>query len=116
LGVAYHEPAAPNAGAISAKEPDIEIRDIERIIRHFMRSTQISENIMLLKLGTRGKVFIDHTLPQLKKCGVIEEIGHHGGGDQRRFRLGISLQRLNEAVATSHGTFAHFLEQFRNVD
>jgi hypothetical protein len=115
LGVKFNEPAAPTVDSFSAKEPDPAIRDIERIIRYFMRSTQISENILLMKLGVRGKVFVDHILPQLKKLGVIEEIEHRGGGDQRRFRLGSSLQSLNRAVAISHGSFERFLEQFRNV-
>ena len=72
----------------------------------------MSESVILLKLGAHGQNFIDYTLPQLRKRGVIEEIEHRGGGDQRRFRLGISLQKINEALAAAQGSFSRFLEQF----
>jgi len=51
------------------KVPDQELRDLGRIIRYFMRSTHISESVMLMKLGTRGQSFIDSALPQLLRGG-----------------------------------------------
>jgi len=40
----------------------------------------------------------------------MEEIDNRGGGTQRRFRLKVSLQSINEAVATSRGSFQRFLK------
>lgn len=62
-----------------------------------------------MKLGVRGKAFIDGTLPQLLKQGVMEEIPNRGGGDRRRFRLNISLQVFNAALASASVLFDGFL-------
>lgn len=102
------EPAAKNA---PRKETDSELRDMEKIVRYFMRSTHISESVMLMKLGTTGQGFINHTLPQLLRRGIMEEIENRGGGDQRRFRLNVSLQALNAAVASAGGSFERFLNR-----
>ena len=114
LGVAFSEPAIPGVEPTLAEEADLEIRDLEKIVRYFMRSTHMSESVILMKLGGRGQNFIDHTIPQLKKCGVMEEMENCRGGDQRRFKMGISLQKLNSAIATSRGSYARFLAQFSN--
>lgn len=94
------------------EETDSEIRDLEKVIRYFMRSTSISEPIILVKLGERGQSFVNQTLPQLKRLGVMVELDHHKGGDQRRFGLGVSLKQLNSAIAASRGSFEHFLGYF----
>lgn len=115
LGVAFDEPAVTPVGVGEAEgtvEVDPELRDMERMVRYFMRSTHITENLMLLKLGARGHGFVDSTLPQLMKRGVIEEIEYRGSGDQRRFRLGVPLQKLDEAIAAAHGSLTLFLAQF----
>lgn len=111
LGVKYVGIMGDEEGA-SVKEPDHEIRDVEKIIRYFMRSTHISESVMRIKLGARGQIFIDQTLPLLLKQGIMEEIENRGGGDQRRFKLSISLQKLNESIASANGSFSNFLEKF----
>ena len=115
MGAAFREPGGM-ASNLSVEDEviDEEIRDIEKLIRYFMRSTHMSEGVMLMKLGVRGKGFIDHSLPELLKRRVIEEIEHRGGGDQRRFRLGFPLQKLNAAIAVARGSFGEFLSQFDN--
>ena len=115
LGVAFHEPATPAAGPIVAEEADLEIRDMQKIVRYFMRSTHMNENVMLMKLGERGHVFIKEILPVLIKRGVIVEIEYLGAGNQRRFRLGVSLQNLNTAIIAAQGSFERFLKQFGNA-
>lgn len=116
LGVAFHGDMDPTEGSVSAEEPDPEMRDMEKIVRYFLRSTHISESVMFMKLGARGQGFIDQTLPQLLKHKVMEEIGNRGAGDQRRFRLNMSLQALTAAIATAHGSFKHFLKDCGTVE
>jgi hypothetical protein len=65
-----------------------------------------------MKLSGRGQAFIDETLPRLQKCGVFVEIQNLGSGDQRRFRLGVALQVINDAMRTANGDFEQFLAQF----
>ncbi len=115
LGVSFRGALEPTAGPTLAEEPDPELRDMEKIVRYFMRSTHISESVLLMKLGARGHGFIDNTLPRLLKKGVMEEIENRGGGDQRRFRLSISLQTLNAAVAAAGSSFDHFLDRIGKV-
>jgi len=115
LGVVFHEKEELVAVAAGerpvAQEPDRELRDIEKIIRYFMRSTHMSESVMLMKLGAHGRQFIDDTLPTLLKSGVMVETDNFGAGSQRRFRLGLPLQKLNAAIAACRGSFSTFLEQ-----
>ncbi|WP_428622178.1 hypothetical protein [Sedimenticola sp.] len=97
------------------KAPDSEIRDMEKIVRYFMRSTHISESVMRMKLGSSGQNFIDQVVPKLLKAGVMEEIDNRGGGDQRRFRLCSSLENINKAIASANGSFETYLEYFSSV-
>lgn len=115
LGIAFPEAIRPSAEQTPTKEPDPELHDIEKIVRYFMRSTHISESVMLMKLGPRGQVFINDTLPQLLRQGVMEEIENRGGTSQRRFRLSISLQSINTAIASASGSFDRFLGHFGSV-
>ncbi len=91
---------------------DDKVRCIEKLVRFFMRSTHITENVMLMKLGIRGQPFIDNTLPILLREGILEETLYAGAGDQRRFRLGKPLENVNGALTACRGSFDSFLEQF----
>lgn len=113
MGISLHEPSAPSDAPVTIEDTAPEIRDLQKIVRYFMRSTHMSESVMLMKIGARGKSFIDNTLPQLIRHQVIVEVENRGAGDQRRFRLGISLQRLNSSIAIAKGSFTRFLEQFK---
>jgi len=93
---------------------DQDLRDVEKIVRYFMRSTHISESVILIKLGLGAKGFIDHVLPKLLKQGVMEEIENRGGGTQRRFKLGLSLHVVNEAIVRANGSFDKFLTSCSN--
>jgi len=91
---------------------DEDVRCVEKLVRYFMRSTHISESVMLMKLGSRGQQFVNHTLPVLLKHGVLEEIPHLGSGTQRRFRLGVPLESVNAAIAACRGSFDSFVGHF----
>lgn len=112
VGVRFAITAADETEPIQEFALEDEIRDIEKIVRYFMRSTHISESVMHMKLGARGQSFIDQTLPQLLRAQVMQEIDNRGGGDQRRFRLGIPLKQVNSAIVDSRGSYARFLRQF----
>ncbi len=112
IGVQFAAPAPVEEAAPQDTEADSEIRDIEKIVRYFMRSTHISESVMHMKLGSHGQSFIDQALPRLIRTHVMQEIENRGGSDQRRFRLGVPLQQVNSAIAEARGSFARFLEQF----
>ncbi len=111
-GVTFREDVPPPPPPPPAREPDPELVDVEKLTRYFMRSTHMSESIIRMKLGSRGQAFIDETLPRLQKCGVFVEIKNLGSGVQRRFRLGVALQLINDAMTMANGDFEQFLAQF----
>jgi len=113
LGVAFAaEEASPAAASGRKEQPDTELHDLEKIVRYFMRSTHISESVILMKLGPRGQAFISDTLPLLIRQGIIGEIDNRGWGSQRRFRLSVSLQAINAALASANGSFRQFQTYF----
>ncbi|HEX4133777.1 MAG TPA: hypothetical protein VHY84_04075 [Bryobacteraceae bacterium] len=114
-GVAFTEAITVPVEPVAEPEADPEFRDFERIVRYFMRSTHMSESVMLMKLGGRGPNFIDKALPRLIRHGIMREIDNHGGGEQRRFRRGVPFERLTAALAIAHGSFSKLLEQFQAV-
>jgi len=69
----------------------------------------MSENVMLMKLGARAQKFMERALPELMRSGLIEEVENRGAGAQRRFRLGVPLQRFNATVAAARGSFSRLL-------
>lgn len=112
LGVRFHDEEENQTTLPLEREMDQELRDLTKIVRYFMRSTHISEGVVLMKLGPTGQSFLDGAMPQLLKHRVLTEIENRGGGDQLRFRLGTSLQAINAAIATAKGSFGGFLMQF----
>lgn len=93
---------------------DPEIFDVDKLIRYLMRSTTISESIINKKMGDRSALFTSNTLPKLLACGILKEVPNKGSGDQRRFKLGVSLQRVHEALRESDGLFTTFVAVFES--
>lgn len=115
IGIVLESERPVGVGDSKGYSPDIELQDVEKLLRYFMRSTHISESVMLIKLGVRGRVFIDSVLPRLLKSGVLVEIENRGGGDQRRFSLGVSLKNLQKISSDSFGSFNKFLTGFERL-
>jgi uncharacterized protein YjbI with pentapeptide repeats len=90
-------------------EPDEALQLTERVLRYFQRSTQINENIFRLKLGIKSSTFLSEVLPQLIRTGVVNEIKFSGGGSQNRYRLGVAMHSIDEAISQSNGSFDRFL-------
>lgn len=111
-GVHYLDATPPAILNLPAQAPDPELVDVEKVLRYFMRSTHMSESVIRIKLGARGPAFIDGPLSQLLMKGVFVEIKNLGGGAQRRFRLGVPLSDLNDAMKKAKGEFDLFLSQF----
>lgn len=109
-GIIYQDDVQPYDQQLPCSEPDPEIVDLGKLRRYFMRSTHMSESVIRIKLSERGQTFIDRVLPRLLNSGVFVEIGNYGGGHQRRFRLGVTLQAIDELIATSNGSFDEFLQ------
>ncbi|MEQ1588904.1 MAG: hypothetical protein ABL902_00950 [Gallionella sp.] len=94
------------------KTMDLELHDFGKLLRYFMRSTHISESVILIKLSDRGNEFIYKTLPKLLEVGILREIENRGGNTQRRFALGQSLEKLNIAISSAQGSYSKFISMF----
>jgi len=112
LGISYpHAEEHVTSVAESTSNKDPELRDIEKLIRYFMRSTHISDGVILMKLSNRGRLFIENEIPKLMDLGIIIEVEHRGGGNHRRFKLGKTLEVINEAIFSAHGSYPKFIEK-----
>ncbi len=110
VGVKFANDNTVQTQELLVVDTTLEIRDFEKVVRYLLRSTHISESIILIKLGTRGQSFIDQTLPNLLRNKIMSEIENRGAGDQRRFRLCMPLQKVNLALAHAGGSFDRFVE------
>jgi hypothetical protein len=110
--VTFRDNVPPPPALSPTSELAPEIVDVQKLVRYFMRSTHMSESVIRMKLSDRGRAFIDETLPRLQRCGVFVEIRNLGSSDQRRFRLGVTLNEINSAVKAANGSFELFVDQF----
>lgn len=115
LGVSSGDSGELFESSITELQLDDDLASVDKLLRYFMRSTHISESVIKMKLGDRGQSFLDRKLPSLLDARVLEEIENRGGGNQRRFRLGLSLATLNSSMATSQGNFQRFIEMVSQV-
>jgi hypothetical protein len=106
-GFVFAVPPAPEA---PVRPPDEKMVIVERMVRAFMRSTGLNENTLHKRLGSQAPEFFGGVLPELEGADIVNEVKFTGSGNQRRFRLGISLDRLNRAIEGCGGNFDRFLE------
>ncbi|WP_421793712.1 hypothetical protein [Hydrocarboniphaga effusa] len=87
---------------------DVEL--LQRALRIFLRSTQINEGTMRVRLGARSNDFFDNLLPQLLSHGVMEEVPYRGGGVQRRFKLSVHMESIQNALSQCGNDLKQFFE------
>ncbi len=99
----------------SAKQPsppsiDEETQLAERVLRAFMKSTQINEAILRHKFGKEANRFINSVLPKLLDSGVLQEVPFRGGRPaQRRFGIGVPMRQIAKEIPVRVETLDEFL-------
>lgn len=111
LGIRFLEQKSQSESQPIESSIDPAILQLEKLLRYFMRSTHMSESVMLVKLGNRAQGFLEQVLPKLVENGVFAEIENRGSGIQRRFKLGTPLEDLHRAMAEAQGSFSGFLRE-----
>ena len=109
-GLMVSSPLASGDGVL--ERPDEELLQTERAMRIFIRSTQVNEETIRLKLGNYGGLFMDSVVPQLERVGILQKIRYRGSGSQDRFRLGVAVTDVQNALTKSDGSFTKFISQF----
>ena len=83
----------------------------ERALRTFLRATAVNESTLKKRLGVRSQQFLDEILPLMLERRVLKEVDFTGGGrPQRRFKVGISMQDIQEASRGRGLPLADFVE------
>jgi hypothetical protein len=96
-------------------EDDEDLELTEKALRRFMRSNhQINDNVFKLRLGSRADYFFRELLPDLLKHGILEEVEYIGQGRKRRFKLGTSFTKIEEALHKSKGNYDNFIMFFEH--
>lgn len=114
LTISFSNDTAIPVSNFNIERADQQIREIEKLIRYFMRSTHIGESVLQMKLGVDAQSFLDNTLPQLIKRGIIVEIDNRGGNNQRRFKFGMTLESINRSLSSAQGSFQAFMDNLTN--
>jgi hypothetical protein len=97
-----------------ADDIDERVRQLERFLRVFLRSTHVDEEVIRLRLGKNfAPSFFDEVLPSLLNAGLLEEVPWRGGGYQRRYKLVSSMSTIERALERSRGDFDGFLRLVR---
>ena len=61
-------------------------------------------------MGKDWTMFSNQVLPALKTHGVIKQADYTGSGTQKRYRLGVSLLTVQQAMEQADGSFEKFLQ------
>ncbi len=109
--VGFRAAGSAERDRISVAEPDEALLLTQRAVRIFMRSTQVNEEIFRLKLGNSASTFVDAILPELLRRGLFERVPYRGSGRQERFRLGVAMSSIQEALSNAAGSYARFLDE-----
>lgn len=96
-----------------ARELSGDMRLAQRALRTFLRATGVNESVMNLRLGAQARRFKKEILPRLLAAGVLESAQHAGKGKQRRFRLAVPMQRIDDAMRSSDGRLDRFVGAFK---
>lgn len=81
----------------------------EKAIHSFQRSTAVSTGTFRLRLSVHAKLFFDDILPDMKRAGILAEVGY-GPGAHDRFRLGVPMATIAAALAESRGSYERCIE------
>jgi hypothetical protein len=90
-------------------DPDLKI--VEKALQTFHRTTVVHEGTFRLRLSINANHFLTDLLPRLVRVGVLESAP--GPGSDVKYRLGMSLRLIAEALSQSDGSFDGFLNSAR---
>lgn len=97
-------------GVVQEVQPEERLVVTESMFRVFLRSTGVNENTFRQRLGSHAPVFFEQVLPSLKSHGVLKEIPYKGAGQQRRYRLDVSMYDAQRWIEKANGDFEKFLQ------
>lgn len=93
----------------TSSQIDERFKILEKLLRIFIRSTQVDEEIIRLRLGNIfAPRFFDGILHELLDIKLLEEVPWKGRGVQHRYKLTMQMLDVSETLEESHGSFDKF--------
>ncbi|MBI2423968.1 MAG: hypothetical protein HYV27_14140 [Candidatus Hydrogenedentes bacterium] len=107
-GIDWHGGLTAEINQSNEADPDIGL--FTRLLRGFLRTTQMNENVILQRLGVHAPAIIATMIPKLQDAGIVEEVQWQGHGVQHRYRLSASMEDIQSALEECQGSFERFLQ------
>jgi hypothetical protein len=99
----------PAKAVPASTEPDLKLELVQKVVATFRRSTQASEGVLKLRLGSNASEFFRTVLPELLKYKVLERVDNAGGGNYGHFKLGMKMGELASLFSNADNSYVHFL-------
>jgi hypothetical protein len=91
------------------RRSDEKLMIIEKVIRMFFNRIEVNEEHIRQKLSFKATQFFDDILPDIVDI-IFEEVGYHGSGSQKRFRIICKLEKIQKAFELCNGDYSVFLD------
>jgi len=95
--------------SLAAVDLDEDLVLMQRVLRRFLRSTHVSEDVLKARTGDKAQYFVKKLLPALLKSDVLTEVPK-AGTRHPHYKLKVTMQEINKALATCKGDFKIFLQ------
>lgn len=90
-------------------ELDEEIQNIEKLLRCFLRTSALYDNVLRVRMGQDYEQFKRKVVPDLLKKGIIIE--HSGSTKERNYyKLNIKMESVKNLIKRSNGSYQNFLD------
>ena len=86
---------------------------IIKLIRCFSTRTYVTNALLKTKFGKQSGSVLEQLVPRLIQAGVLYRDTYRGGGRQELYKIGVGMQRLQEALECSRGNSEVFLAKMR---
>jgi hypothetical protein len=101
-----------HAAVVGENVVDLRVKILERLFRSFLRSTQIDEDWLRVRLGKSfASTFYAEILPVLLTRKILEEVPWRGRGSQQRYKLAVQMSDVDIALGKSKGNFDALIKE-----
>lgn len=106
-GFTFPKEALAAQKPLAAVEQDLDLILAERAFRRFLRSTNVSKDVLKAKMGINAHYFINNVLPQLTTAGILKK--QPKKASTPHYRLAVPMQDINMALVKCDGSFSEFI-------
>jgi hypothetical protein len=112
VGFVFAGEEQPELPLTAEPEIDRKLAMFEKAVQAFQRATFVHAGTFRLRLSIHATEFFDTVLEDMVRCGILQP-ETHGPGAGDRYRLGVPLAVIANAMAESRGSYERCLELIR---